>query len=60
MSPLHRRGHELMVQDRWQGHRLVVGSISYNEYRELLEDVVENLEYLTIDIDAPHLDDFSW
>jgi hypothetical protein len=53
MSPLHRHGHELVVPKRGRDRRPKVGSCSYNEDRELLED----LEYLTADIDDPHIDD---
>ena len=48
------------MQERRQEHRLEVGSSSHNEDRELLEDVAEDLEYLTANIDAPHLDDLPW
>ena len=58
MSPLHQHGHEVVVQERWQERRPELGSSSHNEDHEILEDVVEDLEYMTTDIDAPHLDDF--
>lgn len=57
MSSLHRHGRELVVLERGSDHRLDVGSISHNEDREFLEDLVEDLEYLTADVDAPHIDD---
>ena len=47
-----------MVLETQRDHRPEVRSSSHNEDRELLEDVAEDLEYLTIDIDAPHIDDF--
>ena len=47
-----------MVQERGRECRLEVGSSSQNEDCELLEDVAKDLEYLTTDIDFPHLDDF--
>ena len=58
MYPIHHHGHELMVQDRLRRCRLEVGLISYCEDQEPLEDVAENLEYLTTVIDSLHLNDF--
>lgn len=43
--------------ERGRNHRLEVGSSSHNEDQELLEDLPKDLEYLTIDIDTPHIDD---
>ena len=60
MSPFHRRGHELLVPERHRYLRLEVGSSSHNDDRELPEDVAEDLEYLTANIDAPHIDDLPW
>lgn len=37
-----------------------MGSSSHNENCEILEDVVEDLEYLTTDIDAPDTNDLLW
>ena len=45
---MHERGHD---------HRPNVGLSSPNEDRELLEDLAEDLEYLTTNVDAPHIDD---
>ena len=45
------------MPDRARYHRTKVGLSSHNKDWELLEDVVEDLEYLTADIDAPHIDD---
>lgn len=42
ISPIHHCGHELMVQDRPRGCKLELGSSSYGEYQELLEDVADN------------------
>ena len=57
MSLLYQRGRELVVPERGHDHRLDVGSRSRNEDRELIEYLVDDLEYLTIDIDAPHIHD---
>ena len=57
MSPLQRCGHELVVPERGRDRRPEVGSSSHNKDWELLEDVAKELEYLTTDIDAPHIDD---
>ena len=46
-----------MVLERGRDHRPKVGSSSHNEDRELLEDLAEDLEYLTIDIDVPNIYD---
>ena len=45
------------MPERGHNHRPDVGSSSHNEDRELLEDLAEDLEYLTTDVDAPHIDD---
>ena len=57
MSSLHRHGWELVVPKKWHDCRPDVGLSSRNEDRELLEDLVEDLEYLTTNVDAPHIDD---
>lgn len=57
MSSLHRCGCDLVVPERGRDRRPDVGSSFCNEDPELLEDLAEDLEYLTIDIDAPHIDD---
>lgn len=46
-----------MVPERQRDCRKKVSSSSHNEDRELLEDVVKDLLYLTIDIGAPHIED---
>lgn len=46
-----------MVPERGHNRRLDVGSSSYNEDQELLEDLTEDLKYLIVDIDSPHIDD---
>ena len=57
MSPLHRRGCNLVVPKRVRDRRPEVGLISHNKDRDLREDLFEDLEYLTADIDASHIDD---
>lgn len=57
MSPLHRRGSELVLPERGHDRKPEVGSSSHNKDRELLEDLAKDLEYLTTDINAPHTDD---
>ena len=52
-----RCGKELVVPERGHYCKPNLGSSSLNEDLELLEDLVDDLEYLTIDIDAPHIDD---
>lgn len=46
-----------MVPKRGCNRRLDVGLSSRNEDQELLEYLAKDLEYLTVDIDAPHIDD---
>ena len=46
-----------MVPERGCNRRPNAGSSSYNEDQELLEDLVEDLKYLNVDIDSPHIDD---
>lgn len=57
MSWLHQRGREVVVPRRGRDHRPDMGSSYRNEDRELLEDLAKDLEYLTTNIDAPHIDD---
>lgn len=48
------------MPERGHDRRPNVGSSSHNEDRELLEDLAEDLEYLTVDVDAPHIDELPW
>ena len=47
----------MVAPERGHDRRPNVGSSSHNEDQELLEDLAKDLEYLTVDIDAPHIDD---
>lgn len=58
MSPLHMRGCKNVVQERPCVKGLEIGESSHREDRELLEDVMEDLESLMTYIDSPHLNDF--
>ena len=58
MLLLHQHGGELVVvPQRGHNHRPDMGSSSRNEDHKFLEDLAKDLEYLTANVNAPHIDD---